>query len=116
MIQANLTSHAQALMGSAANTQSSRHDITMAAAVPCYTHLPGLSLNALMGSATNVQVLITRVGRISKSARLLFWVISESEGLELEFGPRIFESWSSQTNDFRSDTCRFLAWRSPLLG
>ena len=33
-----------------------------------------------------------------------------------ESGPRIFEPWSSQTNDFKIDTCCFLARRSALLG
>ena len=33
-----------------------------------------------------------------------------------ESGPCSFESWSSKTNDFKIDTCRFLVWRSALLG
>ena len=28
----------------------------------------------------------------------------------------VFEPWSSQTNDFKFDTCRSLAWHSTLLG
>ena len=28
----------------------------------------------------------------------------------------VFEPWSSQTNDFKIDTCHFLAWLSALLG
>ena len=29
---------------------------------------------------------------------------------------RGFESWSSQSNNFKTDTCRFLDWRYALLG
>ena len=28
----------------------------------------------------------------------------------------VFEPWSSETNDFKSDTCRSLSWYSALLG
>ena len=30
--------------------------------------------------------------------------------------PHVFESWSSQTNNFKIDTCCFLAWLSAILG
>ena len=30
-------------------------------------------------------------------------------------GDRGFELWSSQTNDLKGDTCRYLAWCSALL-
>ena len=39
-----------------------------------------------------------------------FWEIGESEDHRFESG-----AWLSQTNDFKIDTCRFLAWRSTLL-
>ena len=55
-------------------------------------------------------------GWMSKNARLPFWEIRESEGCRFESGPRIFESWLSQTHDIKIDTCRFLAWHLSLLG
>ena len=39
------------------------------------------------------------------------WKFGESEGSELESGPCEFDFWSSQINDFKIDTCHFLAWR-----
>ena len=50
------------------------------------------------------------------SAHLPFWEIGESEGHGFESGTRRFETWSSQTKDFKIDTCRFLAWCSALIG
>ena len=43
------------------------------------------------------------------SAHLPFWEIEESE----DHG---FETWSSETKDYKIDTCRFLAERLALLG
>ena len=56
------------------------------------------------------------VAKMSKSARLTFWEIGESEGHGFESGPRVFDSWLIQTNDFKIDTCCSLAWHSALLG
>ena len=53
---------------------------------------------------------------MSKSTRLSFWETGDSEGHGFESRPRIFKSWSSQTNDFKIDACSFLAWRLVLLG
>ena len=50
------------------------------------------------------------------STRLPFWEIGESVRRGFESGPRCFKPWSSQTNDFKIDTCRFLACQSTLLG
>ena len=52
---------------------------------------------------------------MSKSVRLSFWEIGESEGRGFEFRPHVFESWSNQVDDFNIDTCHFLAWCSALL-
>ena len=43
------------------------------------------------------------------SVCLPFWELGKLK-------PRGFESWLSQTNDFKIDTCHFLARRSALLG
>ena len=51
----------------------------------------------------------------NKSVRLSVWEIGEFEGRGFESGPHIFESWLSQTNDLKIDTCRALAWHSALL-
>ena len=44
-----------------------------------------------------------------QSIRLPVWEIGG-------FGPRRFEPWSSQTNELKIDSCRFLARHSALLG
>ena len=53
---------------------------------------------------------------IEQSAHLLFWEIGESEDCGFGSGAHGFKSWSIQTEDFKSDTCPFLARRSALLG
>ena len=58
----------------------------------------------------------SRGGRMSKSINLLFWEIRKSEGRGFVSRPRIFESWLSQTNDFKVDTCCSLVWHLALLG
>ena len=40
----------------------------------------------------------------------------ESKCPRFESRPCGFEPWLSQTNDFKMETCRFLAWRLVLLG
>ena len=55
-------------------------------------------------------VHISRGGRMSM--HLQFWKIGESEGHEFESGPPSFKPSSSQTNDFKTDTCCFLTWHS----
>ena len=53
---------------------------------------------------------------IEKSTRLPFWEIGESEDHGLESGAYGFETWSSETSDFKIDTYCFPAWPSALLG
>ena len=50
------------------------------------------------------------------SSRLPFWEIGESEYRGFETSACGFETWLSQTNDFKIDTCCFLAWSSALIG
>ena len=44
------------------------------------------------------------------------WKIREIEPSRFGSGPCRFEPWSSQTSDFKIDTCRFLIRHSALLG
>ena len=50
------------------------------------------------------------------SAHVHFWEIGESEDSRFESRAWRFEPYSSQTNDFKIDTYRFLARCSALLG
>ena len=45
----------------------------------------------------------SRGDQMSKSARLPFWEIGESEGHMFESGLHIFKSWLSQTNNLKID-------------
>ena len=45
-----------------------------------------------------------------------FWEIGESEDCGFESGVRGIEPWLNHTNDFKIDTCLFLAKRLALLG
>ena len=60
--------------------------------------------------------MTSRGGRMSRAPTSRFEQIVESEDPGFEYRAHRFEAWSSQTKDFKIDTCRFLAWRLGLLG
>ena len=50
---------------------------------------------------------------MSRASRLPFWEIGKSEPCEFESEPRV--RTLDESNQFKIDTCCFLAWRSALL-
>ena len=63
-----------------------------------------------------IEKLTRQSFQMSRAPASQCWEIGESKPHEFESQPSRFEPWLSQTNDLKIDTCRFLAWRSALLG